>query len=246
MRHDRILLGLACVSLAMVGACKSKTPNEPSNSTTYQGVIAGTTGQTGTLTVTVQATVARATPDRFELPGLAVLHAASATATGTMRIVGGSTLTLSGTFDTAEKSLSLSGSGTTLSGLVTGASISGTYTGAGGATGTFGGRSTAGTNVTSYCGDIFGAPPDTGVKTGVFNIAVADATGAVSGAFAITATPSSSGYVTGQLTGTTLSLTYTNVTQGATGTATGSVQSGNMSGTAGSGNPFSGATSRCQ
>ena len=100
--------------------------------------------------------------------------------------------------------------------------------------------------MTSYCGDIFGAPPDTAVKTGVFNIAISDATGGVSGAFAITAIPSSSGYVTGQLTGTTLSLTYTNVTQGGTGTATGTVQSGNMSGVAGSGNPFSGATSRCQ
>ena len=57
--------------------------------------------------------------------------------------------------------------------------------GVAGATGTFAGRSTAGTNVTSYCGDIFGAPPDTAVKTGVFNLAISDATGGVSGAFAI-------------------------------------------------------------
>jgi len=42
----------------------------------------------------------------------------------------------------------------------------------------------------------------TAVKTGVFNIAVSEATGGVSGAFAITAIPSSSGYVSGQLTGT--------------------------------------------
>jgi hypothetical protein len=246
MHRAMILIGVVCVSLSTAVGCKKKTPDEPSNSTTYQGVLAGTTGQIGTFTATVSAVVARARP-LFEVPGTAVLHAASVNANATLRIVGGSTIPLTGSFDTNEKSMSLSGGGTTMSGLVTGASLSGTYTGAAGASGTFGGRSTIGTNVTTYCGDIFGAPPDTGVKTGVFNIAVADATGGVSGAFAITAIPSSSGYVSGSLTGTNLSLVYTNVTQGgATGTAIGTVQNGNMSGTAASGNPFSGTTSRCQ
>ena len=137
MSRVKILIALVCVSIATVVACKKNNPNSPTNSTTYQAVLAGTTGQTGTLSVTVAATVALAAPDRFELPWVTALHAQSTvTSTGTMRIVGGSTLSLTGTFDTAAKTLNLSGSGTTLTGTVTGAALSGTYVGAAGAAGT--------------------------------------------------------------------------------------------------------------
>jgi hypothetical protein len=259
----RLLVG-GCVVLAV--GCGSKTPSAPSptpsaspaptaapTSTTFQGTIAGANGQTGTLAVTVQAQVAAASGSifrwpLFRLPFVAVLHAQATTAaTGNVHVAGSSTTGLTGTYDSSTKALSLSGSGFTFTGSSSGAAVTGTYSGPNGAAGAFSSRSTAGGSVTVYCGNVFSSGPgQQNVVTGVFNLAVSGASGAISGAYHI----NRSGYITGQMSGSAFSITYTDRTTGEQGSATGTIQNGTVSGSApassGGSNPFSGSTSKCQ
>jgi hypothetical protein len=230
----------------------SPTDPAPSATTSFQGTVAGSGGQSGTLSVTVQTQVAALNPRYFQMPLVATLHAQSTSvaATGSLRLIGGSTTTLTGTYDSSNKALSLSGGGFTFTGSASGPVMTGSYTGSNGVTGAFSTRSTASGAVTVYCGDAFGAPPDTNVVTGVFNLVVSDASGAVSGAFTIFAdTPPTYGSISGQLTGTAFTGTRT-ATGGrfAPGTIalTGTIQGGSVNGTTASNNPFRGSVSRCQ
>lgn len=226
----------------LMWACsRDSSPTNPSAATTtFQGTIAGSSNQSGTLAVTVQGQVASARPSLFG-PLVATLHAQSVSASGTLRAIGGSTISLSGTYNSTTKVLELSGGGFSFTGTVSNGVLSGTYTGGGGFAGTFSTRSTANASVSVYCGNIFSSGNPNEI-TGVFNLVVAS-TGAVSGAFAIIG---SSGYLTGQVSGTSLSITYTNTTQSFQGTATGTVQGGTVSGKSDSNNPFSGSTAACQ
>ena len=228
----------------LLSACGGDDSTEPSAvTTTFQGTVAGTAGQTGTLTVTVQTQVAAVTPPFFRVPGLAILDAETVSATGSVRIVGfHETVTLTGTYDTTTKKLNLSGGGFTFSGAIDNGVVTGTYSGTG-TSGSFSCRSTASGIVTVYCGNVFGAPPSTSVVTGVFNLVVTNSTGGVSGAFVVSP---NSGYITGQLTGTALAITYTDPVAGQSGTATGTIQNGVVSGVSVTSNPFSGSTSACQ
>lgn len=253
---------LICVALIAGGSCggskNSSSGGNPTSptpaatpSTTFQGIIAGTTNQTGTLTVTVQAQVAAVSPSFFKLPFVVTLHAqgTSVTATGSVRAAGGSATALTGTYDTSSRALSLSGSGFTFTGSASGAVLSGTYTGPSGVAGRFSSRSTAGGAVTVYCGNIFGRGNSANEITGVFNFVVSDTSGAVSGAFIISAdTPPTVGSITGQVSGTALSFTGTSTSgrfAGETITGTATIQAGSITGTGG-GNAISGSTSRCQ
>ena len=234
------------------GNSSGSTPTTPTPvTTTFQGTIAGANNQTGTLTVTVQAQVAAVSTRFFRWPFVATLHAqSSVSATGSFRPAGGATTQLTGTYGTTTRAISLSGGGYTFTGAAAGATIGGSYTGPGGAAGAFSSRSTAGGTVTVYCGNVFGAPPDTGVVTGVFNLAVSDQSGAVSGAFIISADDADTvGILAGQVTGTAVSLTGTATagkSVGATVSVTGTIQGGAFSGSSNTGNPASGSTSRCQ
>jgi hypothetical protein len=241
-------LGAGCGS----SGSPSTTPTTPTPATTiFQGAIAGTNNQSGTLTVTIQAQVAALPPSLFKLPFVATLHAqgTSATATGSFRAAGVTT-TLNGTYDTSSRALSLSGGGYTFTGSSSTGAIAGTYVGPSGAEGAFSSRSTAGGTVTVYCGSAFGAPPDVNVVTGVFNFSVSDASGAISGVFTISADdPDTIGTLTGQLTGTTVSLTARATAGrfvGETASLTGTIQAGTFTGRSDTGNPVSGSTSRCQ
>jgi hypothetical protein len=225
----------------LMWACNDSPAKPSTTTTTFQGTLAGSNNQSGTLTVTVQGEVAHARPSLIGLPLVATLHAQSTSATGTLRTIGGSNVSLTGTFDSGSRILNLSGGGFTFTGTVSNGVLTGTYTGAGGASGTFSTRSTAGASVSVYCGSIFSSGNPNEV-TGVFNLVIAS-TGGVSGAFAIIG---SAGYLTGQVTGSSLSITYTNTTQNFTGTASGTIQGGSVSGISDSKNPFSGSTAACQ
>ena len=225
------------IGVTLIG-CGS--PTTPTATTTFQGVIAGTNDQTGTLAVTIQTQVASAFLSPFRQMLVATLFAESVNATGTVHVAGSSNVSLNGTYDSTSKNVSLSGGGFNFAGAVSNGAITGTYQGPNGVTGNFGGRTTTGGTVTTYCGNVFGTD---GPATGVFNLAVSGSTGAVSGAFRVSPY---SGFITGQVTGTALSLTYTDPVAGQTGTATGTVQNGAVSGTSNSGNPFSGTTAKCQ
>lgn len=254
-----LCLLFACVLVASCGSDSSSssgtTPTTPTTptptpaTTTFQGTIAGATGETGTMTVTVQAQVTSAVPSFFRWPFVATLHAqGSVTATGSFRAAGGATTTLTGTYETSTRALSLTGGGYTFTGTASGATINGTYTGSSGAAGSFSSRSTASGTVTVYCGSIFGTN-GTDV-TGVFNLVVSEGNGAVAGTFYFLSSPFRNGPITGQLTGTSLSITYTDRVSGGSGTGTGTIQSGSVTGSSpaqsGGSNPFSGSTSRCQ
>src|ERR1700674_3313062 len=91
------------------GSSTSPAPTTPSAATTtFQGTIAGSTGQTGTLDVTVQTVVASAFPF-FSFPLVATLHAQTGTiaATGSLHLVGSSTTSLTGTYDSSTTTMNL-------------------------------------------------------------------------------------------------------------------------------------------
>ena len=227
----------------------SPTPSPaPAASTTFQGVIAGANGQTGTVTVAVQAQVARALPF-LRLPFVATLHAQGASASGTVRVAGGGSTDVTGTYDSSSRALTLSGGGFALTGTFSSGALAGSYTGPGGAAGAFSSRSTASGTVTNYCGNIFSSG-NASQATGVFNLVVAESAGAVSGAFYLNDAPFRNGPITGTVAAGALSLTYTDRVSGQSGTATGTIQGGSVSGSSpaasGGSNPFSGSTSRCQ
>ena len=231
------LLGMAIATAASCGRSDSEksgsdapintsptpTPTPtPVSSTTFQGTIAGRNGQTGTVNVSVQATVSITS----------LRPSAVQQATGTVRPAGKSTVSLSGTFDDASGAVALSGGGYTFSGTVgSGGVLAGTYTGPESASGGFSTLNSTTTPVTVYCG--IAEESDGPI---VFTLQIS-ANGAVSG----TVFEESSCGLTGQITGTSLSITDC---YGRHVTAT--TQGGAVSGKTPSGNSFSGTTSACQ
>lgn len=230
------------------GGSSGSTPTTPSSvaTSTFQGTIAGSGPQSGTLTFTVQSQVAAFSASIFRWPFIATLHAQATTvaASGSVHVVGGGTIALSGTFDSSTRALSLAGGGFAFTGSLVGAVVSGTYTGPSGVTGGFSSLSTASGTVTAYCGNVFSSGPgQANVVTGVFNLAASGATGAVSGAFHVAP---NSGFITGQVSGTAFTITYGDRTTGEQGAGTGTIQDGTMSGRSTSNNPFWGSTRACQ
>lgn len=223
----------------------------PTTSTTFQGVIAGSSSnQTGTLTVTVQSQVASARP-WLRLPFIATLHAQSVSASGSVHIAGGSTTSLSGTFDATSRALTLSGGGFAFTGSATAGTLSGSYSAPGGAAGVFAGQSTTSGTVTSYCGNTVAQNEfDRLIPSGVFSFTVAEASGALSGSFTIfTDSPPTVGTMTGQVTGTSVTFTVRAIGGPFTGESaqlSGTIQGGTFNARDTEGRPFTGSTSRCQ
>jgi hypothetical protein len=228
-------------------AAPSPSPPAPAPSTTFQGTIAGTTGQTGTLTVTIQSQIASASRSIF-WPLVATLEAQSVGATGSVHVAGGSTTTLSGTYDPASRALNLSGGGFTFTGSASGAVVSGTYNAPSGVSGAFSTRSAANGTVTTYCGN-FVAKNDPNEIRGVFNLVVSGSS--VSGVMNMFAdTPPTIASVTGQVIGTAISISWTATSgqyAGESGAATGTIQGGTVTLTGGSdGGTMTLSTSKCQ
>lgn len=231
------------------GSSSPTTPSPAPASTTFQGTIAGSGNQSGTLNVTIQSQVAAVRP-LLHLTLVATLHAQSVSASGSVHVAGGNTTSLTGTFDTATKAVRLSGGGFAFSGSASGPVVTGTYTAPGGASGAFATRSTASGAVTSYCGNVFGSGASSNEVTGIFNFTVSEASGALSGTFTIGAdNPPTIGTLTGQVSGTAVIITFTATAgrfAGESGTIAGTIQGGTFSGTSATGNPVSGSPGRCQ
>lgn len=162
----RLAVFVACACLSACGGATStpSTPTTPSQTTAFQGTVAGSAGQNGTLTVTVQTTVAASLASSFHFPFVATLHAqttSTVTATGNLTLTGGSNIPLTGTFNTSTKALSLSGSGFTFTGTFSGGLLSGTYTGPNNAEGAFSSVVVGSTpSPTSVTGRWVGKTPD--------------------------------------------------------------------------------------
>lgn len=207
MQRKALLVALSIMALMGVYACGGgggSTP--PSTSTTYEGIIVGvtgTTGQSGTLNVAIQAAITRSAP--FSI--IRTAHAqssAEATATGTLTISGGGgTADLTGTFNTTTGALSLSGGGFTFAGTITSGVMSGTYTSTGGASGAFTGLNGTTNTITTICGEY-----EHGADTGVWNVVISSDGTASGGSTSIPPNPGViPAILTGTLVGTTLTLT---------------------------------------
>jgi N-acetylneuraminic acid mutarotase len=238
LRADRsiraLVRGTGLVALAAVAACRGETstaPQTPIVTTTFQGVLAGPGGESGVITLTTVTGAASAVsvqsvgPAAASGPGTANLN-------GTVAIVGGGTHTLTGTFDAGTGGITASGGGYTFMGSVSGSNVSGSYTGPNGA-GTFRGLSSSASTPTfvTYCGTFSGPRGPQGVwnleRSGslLFGVVVDYSPGPGPNAPPKTVT------LTGQVTGTSVSLTASDLNGNAVGSATGTITQTEGSGT---------------
>jgi hypothetical protein len=238
------MLTLGCASPTSPGASNPAPTSPappPTPSTTYQGTVAAATGQTGTIDIIVQTVIAAARPAVWSL-FVAPLEAQAVTATGTMRLAGGATTALTGTFNSG--SLNLAGSGIAVDGRVERGVLAGTLSGA--LQGGFSSLTTTGSLVTRYCGTFTGRDSDTAEEyRGIFNLQVSD-NGQASGLAVVTAAQRSPQFVgavnhlTGQVSGATVTISGTD------GGGIGTIREGTVSGTGNNNTVFSGSTGACR
>jgi len=180
MKSLRIWSAFVLAAAVMLSSCKKD--DEPVNSggggpTSYLGTI-GNGVESGALSFSVDNAGA---------------------VTGTIGIVGGSTVNLSGTL--SGTALGISGGGYTFTGALASQRITGTYTGPNGG-GSFEADQASATSVTIYCGVYNENPP--GTESGTFNMIIN-----TNGTIRVMAVEAGTGDVTnleGTLSGSTISL----------------------------------------
>jgi hypothetical protein len=228
MRNHRIASSIVAVSFALALAACSKGSDSPTQAATnpttisYAGVFAGTKdGGTFTLSATVTSAVVLAQIS-------AQSNSGTVAATGTLKVTGGSTVTLAGTYNTATKVFTMSGSSYALTATVA-------YTGPSSTTGTVSALPTSSTvTVTNYCGTYSGS------ESGRWSITISGSKlagsastpdggvslsgSAVGNSLSMFWHPNSTdnGNALGTISGTTVSGTWTSNTPGDHGTWTGS------------------------
>ena len=219
--------------LLVLMACSgnSTNPIAPTGggaSTTFVGTLAGSGGQSGTLEIAIQASLAASVEDSGAPTvvinfGPLVLRAVAATlsVSGTLSFVGGGSVALVGTYDDGTGAVMASGGGYTFEGMLSTdlRSLSGDFTGP--TSGSFSTLTTTSGGVTTYCGTY------SGDISGVWNISISSATGQISGAWADDV-GGDAGLIAGQLTGTSLAVTDPDV-PGIS--ASGTLQGNSVSGT---------------
>ena len=196
------VVALSLMSMLFVAACGGDgggNPTGPSSTptpttTVFQGALVGV-GETGTLDVTIQTTVAVTALSLTRRPQVA------SGAAGSLQLAGGaSSISLTGTYEDTTRQVTMSGGGFTFGGEIAanGADLTGAYAGPG-ASGGFALLNTREGPVTSYCGTFVGA----GGGRVVMSIS---AGGTVSGGWVNTAN-GDSGNISGQRSGISLDLT---------------------------------------
>lgn len=220
-----------------------KSPTTPTGqSTTFRGTIAGTGAQSGTVDVTVQTTVTASASffsPFFQYSFATVLYAQTASATGTLHLVGGSTTSLNGAYSSSTNSFNLSGGAFNLTGNVASGAISGTYSGPNSSVGGFSALNATSNMVTRFCGTWTSASGE----SGTWNLQTST-DGTVSGVGISNVPPPV--FITGRVNGSALTIA---TSEG--GTGTGTVQGDTVTGTGRSGGTgersisFSGSTTRC-
>jgi len=124
------LAGLFLLAVA-AGGCSDDSSNNPGGgpgaSTTYEGLLAAENGLTGPLSITFASAVAAPSQQAGAGPELAA--AAPVAATGTLQLGGSGVVALTGTVD--GDAVNLSGGGYVLTGMLSGGTITGTFTGPG-------------------------------------------------------------------------------------------------------------------
>jgi hypothetical protein len=226
VRPNGMHLSAIIAAAAIAAACGSSSSNPNNGSTTFDGVIVGDSASgelSGSITLTI-ATVSLSvsSPAVFDITGVA----ASANVTGTLKIQGGGSIALTGSYDTNSHALSVSGGGYSFSGSFSNNALSGTFTAPGGGSGSFSTSATSGSGaVYSFCG---AAVATTGKGGATFNLVINTGAGTATG-FA-----SSSDGVTnlnGTATSSTWSISFLTVKNGDPGTASGTYTSSSLTGT---------------
>jgi hypothetical protein len=221
-------LTLGILPMLVLAAC-SDSPTAPADtSTSFDGVIASQT-LTGSLSFSVASTalsVARA-------PGAAIAPAVVRPAfaamgvdvavTGTLKLAGSSAIQLTGTYNTSSHALSLAGGGYTFTGTFADGRIDGTFTSPTDS-GTFSVQPSDNATIRNYCGTYGGS-----TDNGHFNIAVNSSAGTLSGVW-VSGVDGRSGGLTGTTSGSTFTI---NVLEG--GAPTGTVVTGTITATSVSG-----------
>lgn len=138
--------------------------------------------------------------------GTVIIVVAASTATGTLTPVGQASIPLTGTYTSSTGAVSLSGSGHTLTGTISNGDLDGNYTGPDG-TGSFGTHyGASATDVQLFCGTY------TGASSGVWNLAKTANT--LIGAYADNG--GGSARLTGSLSGSAISITFSGGTAAGT------------------------------
>jgi hypothetical protein len=154
-----LALGIAGCSSDGAGTSSGSTSSGSTSGTTggtqYKGTFAGK-GEGGAIDVTVAAGGAAVSQKSLHI--MAVL-----TVSGTLKVTGGATITITGTYDDATKTLTIAGGGYSFTGTLGATGITGTYTSPSGS-GTFAVLSGAGSK--AYCGTY------TGASSGVWNFTI--------------------------------------------------------------------------
>lgn len=223
--------GLVAIGLAaIVAACGDTTGGGGGGSTTtFEGIIAGdsTSGMlSGELSLTINTTsLSVASPVSLDVMGTE----ASVTVTGTLTLNGGSTITLTGTYDTGTHALSVAGGGYTFTGTFSNGTLSGTFTTANGGTGSFSTSSSSGSGaVYSFCGNA--VPQQSAEKGATFNLVVNTGTGTASG-FAVGNGDGQTTSLNGAVSGSNWNVSFVTAVDGHAGTASGTFTSTSLTGT---------------
>ncbi len=161
MRTTMFFVFLA-VSAVLLGGCKDdSTPTAPgAGSTTYTGVMAGG-GVSGSISINIP-TPKRAYPSVAEEGDTVAI-------TGTLKINGGATITLTGYHIYLTDEIYLSGGGYSFFGFLDEGNISGTFNSPGGS-GVFSAEAGGSGTVKTYCGTYQDNPP--GTESGYFNMLI--------------------------------------------------------------------------
>jgi len=222
------LVGLCCAA-AIATACSDSTGSN-GDTTTFEGVIAGDSAS-GQLSGYVSLTVAAASlsvssPAVFDITGTSAT-AATVNVTGTLKIEGDGSISLTGSYDTSTHALSVSGGGYSFAGTFSNGAISGTFTAPGGGGGSFSTSSTSsGGTVYSFCGS---AVPTGGQDGGAtFNLVINTGAGTAKGYAASNDGVTS---LNGTATSSNWSISFVTVKQGEPGTASGTFTSSSLTGT---------------
>jgi len=162
----------------ILGACGKKS-TEPKLANAYAGTFAGSSGGTG-------------------VSGSMTVDLGSATPTGTL-LISGTSIALTGTYDSSSQAVTLSGGGYSFSGARSGSILSGIFTAPGPITGGFVLISGASTRV--YCGTSASATP--GGPTGMINLVI---NGSTIVGLAVKAQTGEVTVLNGTLSGTTITI----------------------------------------
>jgi hypothetical protein len=225
----------ALATLALVAACGGSDGGGGGGATTtaFSGIVSSGDGSaSGSISVSVKTT----SPIRADPTSPALV---SVEVSGTLHI-GGSTITLSGTYDTESNAFSVSGGGYTFDGVFDGVDrLEGTWTGPGGTSGTF--VATLSSTASAFCGHY---AADDQSDNGTFSFVTS---GSILRGEAVSSVDHTNIALDGTVNGNDLTIFFPGTTTPlATGLRNGTGVSGHFDDQQGTTGSWSGSVSECQ